>query len=84
MNTTVRFVNTRTTVRFVDRKTTVRFPVCSTMSQAQFNAMMDNWLATLQPFANNAAAAADLAVGKAYKFSADSDVGPRGGVQIVY
>lgn len=82
MNTTVRFVENKTVVRFVSRTTTVRFPSC-TMSQEQFNAMMDAWVASLQSFANNEAAAAVLAPGKTYKFSSESDVGNQGSWQTV-
>ena len=81
--TTVQFNDLSTTVHFVERSTTVTFPQCS-ISREEFNALMNNWLATLQPFASNALAAEVLDVGEVFKFSADSDVAPRGVLQIVY
>ena len=81
--TTVQFTDLSITVHFVERSTTVAFPQCS-ISQEEFNALMDNWLLSLQPFASNEAAAATLDVGKAFRFSAGSDVAPRGVLQIVY
>lgn len=81
--TTVQFTDQSTTVHFVERSTTVTFPSCS-ISQEEFNTLMGNWLLTLQPFASNEAAAVTLDVGQAFRFSADSDVAPRGVLQIVY
>lgn len=82
MNTTVRFVENKTVVRFVSRTTTVRFPSC-TMSQEQFNAMMDAWAASRPSFLNNEEAAAVLAPGKTYKIAAGSDVANEGSWQTV-
>lgn len=55
-----------TTVRFVDRNTTVRFPAFTKMTQAQFNAFMATYNASLQPFTSNEAAHTALGAGKEY------------------
>lgn len=55
-----------TTVRFVDRNTTVRFPAFTRMTQAQFNAFMAVYNASLQEFTDSASAYTALGAGKEY------------------
>lgn len=65
MSTAVRFVQNGLTVQFVSRAANVRFNGCS-MTQAQFNAGMNAWLAALPSYNSREEALEEIELNEPY------------------